>query len=245
MKTRKDGNFNFLDEQVIFNHWNEIFRDIKEITKHKDLSSKVIKNAFGRYFTLSSIIAETLRNHSVDEIILAITAYHDILTQPGTYYTHKYSLGQFLHYGNRNGTGYVTFLNKKVKPKKTTEEVVESIRRLFKPTTEEWDKNNILDPRRQTYYGFPLPSIKNWKDRKSDLDFTINLIGKEVTLSGSDKKIIPRPAWEFSDIWSLELVMAGMIYHRKDLNQENKNDLKRYCRLWMKVLQERGKKNGP
>jgi predicted DNA-binding transcriptional regulator len=233
--SRADGAFDFLDTQNIFNHWNELFADVQGVPKHKSLTSKVIKNAFGRYFTLAAIISETLRNYSVDEIKDAITLYHDTLTDESHFYNHKYSLAEFLHYGNRNGTGYMYFLNKPKKPyKKTTEDVVESIRKLFKPVTEEWDKDNILDTNRQTYYGFSMDSIKNWKSRKFDVDLLLKIFSRGgIKIKG---KLIPKTDWEFSDKWQLELAIAGMLYHRKELNQELRDDLKKYFLIWQKLM---------
>jgi hypothetical protein len=233
--SRRDGAFDFLDTQNIFNHWNELFKDVKGIPKHKSLTSKVIKNAFGRYFTLASIISETLRSYSVDEIKDAITLYHDTLMDESHFYNHKYSLSEFLHYGNRNGTGYMYFINKPKKPyKKTTEDVVESIRKLFKPTTEEWDEDNILDTKRQTYYGFSMDSIKNWRSRKNDVDLLLKIF-ERGGIKIKDRRV-PKDEWKFSDKWQLELAIAGMLYHRKELDQALRDDLKRYFLIWQKLM---------
>lgn len=233
--SRSDGSFDYLDAQDIFYHWNTLFENVQGVTKHKGITSKVIKSTFGKYFTLLEVIAETLRNYTVEEIKDAITLYHDTLTDDSHFYNHKYSLAEFLHYGNRNGTGYVYFINKPKKPyKKTTEDVVESMRKLFKPITEDWDKDNIFDSNRQTYYGFPMDSIKNWKSRKKDVDLLLHIFD-----NGGIKikdKLIPKTKWEFSDKWQLELAIAGMIYHRKDLDQKMKDDLKKYFLIWQQLM---------
>lgn len=232
--SRSNGSFNFLDEQVIYNHWNTLFINIKDIPKHKSLSSKVIKNSFGKYFTLSTIIAEALRNYSVEELKDAITLYHALLTNPEHFYSHRYSLAEFLHYGNRNGTGYAYFIHKpKQIYKKTTDDVIESIRKLFKPITESWEPNNILDTKRNTYYGFPLNAIKNWKGRKYDLELDFKIFEKGGIQSG--KKFIPKTEFELTNIWCVEVVIAGMLFHRKELTQDLKDDLKKYFLIWQQL----------
>jgi hypothetical protein len=231
--SRSDGSLDYLDAQNLFNHWNELFENVQGVPKHKSIMSKVIKTSFHRYFTLLEVVMETLKNYSVDEIKDAITLYYNTLTDDSHFYSHKYSLAEFLHYGNRNGTGFIYFINKKPY-KKTTEDVVESIRKLFKPITEEWDKDNILDKKRQTYYGFPIDSIKNWKSRKNDVDLLLTLFEKGGTKVKD--RIIPKDEWEFSDKWQLELAIAGMIYHRKELDQKLRDDLKKYFLIWQQIM---------
>lgn len=102
---------------------------------------------------------------------------------------------------------------------------------LFRPRTVFYDENNVFANNK--YYGFELETIKNWKSRGSDLECQIKLIEKGVaTLNG---KVIKEYKWEFSDVWTLEGVIMGMLYHKKQLTPEEDKKLKDYLSLWHRL----------
>jgi hypothetical protein len=213
------------DANQIMNHWNEIFKDVK-ITKHESINSKILKPKDSNdYLRLHEIISTVLKSHSTATIIEAISNYFTVITSDNYYYLTKHSLGKFLFHRY-----YEKFLSEN-KPLTQLQKPDSDISKMFKPKTETYDQ--IYDKKNQKYYGFSMSVIRNWKGRRSDLDFYIKLIGNEVKLSGSDKMITPKPEWEFSDVWLLELVIAGMIFHFKDLSSDDKQSLNRYFQLWL------------
>jgi DNA-binding Lrp family transcriptional regulator len=190
-------------EREVLKHWN------KSVTtgRHKNLHSLVLqpKNST-KWLSVSDIIRFALKTNSSESLIAAINNYVKIDTPV------KVNLGKFL-YNN---------IYKKYLP-----ENFRVSRYTFRPRTEYYEDNKILDRRRQTFYGFSIKNyLVSWKSYKESLGLELKLIAK-----GKNK-------WKFSTIWNLELVIAGMILDNKTLSPKHKRDLKEHLNLWHDLEEE-------
>jgi hypothetical protein len=209
-------------EEGLMKYWNSQMQNVK-VPKHKSVESSVLRDRnklTGEQFskTLRTIIAEAIMlGWTPDKLKPAIDNYRKVMSSSDYFYNIKFNLGEFIYRGLYGKSGFKQFLpsnnpllkfKRKTIPSKNDED-------YFSPITEKFDKSMTYDPVRKTFYGFKIDKIKNYKERRKDLD---------EFLVKNDNKL------DFTYFCELELVLAAFIFHRK-----TENDLVAlytYMKLW-------------
>lgn len=210
-------NLNTLNKNTSMPHFHEKILKIwntQKITIHKSLSPSAKSN-----------ITKALSKYSEDQLIESIENYGKIYHSDKYYYNHKWNLSDFLarglsKTGQMESKGFLQFLSSEDpfrKFAKNRGSPSNELRSQFKPLTELYDGKNILDTNRQTYYGFSLHEVKNPGIRKIDIDDLIN----------------NNHEFSFSDFYDLELVIAHILFNRKQ--QGCSDDLGKYMKVWLNV----------
>jgi hypothetical protein len=212
----------FAAEQEILDFWNAAMKEVKSITKHRKLSSKVC-SSFQKHYTselqLLEHIDAALTKYSCDRIKQAIRNYKTVLTDDRYYYTVIYNLAQFLSMDKVNDFDDIsddTFKNYKFKEL----DEIAALRKSFQPTTVNYNSANLFDKNAKTYYGFPLPRIDSYLSWLSDIK------------SYGEDELINKKEGYFN---ALELVITGLLWNFKKLETDFYETNLKYCmNLWNK-----------
>lgn len=194
-KTDKhDDKMLYVLEKEVLDHWNESFAGIKDVPKHKKLTSKV-QVSIKQYVPLLDIIGRVLgRGIHISEIKKSISEYKN---QVETSVVQKYNLGMFL-----SGK----YLNDKYG------DLINNLRLQFQPVTSNYDKTKIYDKDRKTYFGFHIDDLQNWEPKYRDLFGVIQEYGDKYRF-GKEKD------YNYTYFRNLEIVLAGLFFFRKKLDQ--------------------------
>jgi hypothetical protein len=210
----KDKNLHISsDSDKFLKEWND-----QKIIVHKTLSPEAKKNLTRAL----SLISET-------DLIKSIQNYGKIVHDDKYFFDHKFTFSDFLKRGvTQTGIidkkGFQMFLDSEkpfdrfAKQKKNTDPFV-SLREEFYPitTNPEYDRNNLFDKHKNTYFGFPVNGeFRNPEIIRMDMD---NLIAKNKELN-------------FNDFCELELLIAHLFFFRSQNPQLE--TLQTYMDLWRK-----------
>jgi len=197
--------------------WNETFSNKREIKKHTKITSKVLKvknrlTLESYWKTLDSVIQEAFfLGFSEKDLIESITNYKLVIGDPKTYYySVNWELAKFIYSGLHGDSGFVKFLGKN----KPFEKLRYRRKKIdFHPITEKYDPQKVFNVLTQTYFGFPLDKIKNFKLRKKYLDSFLDENHNELN---------------FTYFCELELQIAAFLFNHTT------EDFEKYLDLWEK-----------
>lgn len=211
------------DEKEILDYWNELFTGVKEVTKHRNLSTSVwLKNSItGEKYktTVGQIITNALLSFKKTGIEDAINNYYQIYTSKDYYYKVTWNLSSFLAEGKF--TDFFSSSEPFVKYKKTfnngnsLDDPMKDLAKGFAPLTITYDKQLIFDKSKSTYYGFNVSKLRKYKQYKSDLDYLTKNTGGVSNLG---------------ELYFLELVIVGLLFFRK--KEPNVATLAKYLKMW-------------
>ena len=187
------------DHEKILQHWNQTFKDIRGVSKHRSLnafSTRYMKSGKYQYKSITDTLQEAEdKGYTLDQIKTAITNYYQI-TLNSEYQRVWTTLGNFIYAGVVNKTGFIKFLSNDngIDPFK-------GIREVFKPVTLKYDEHNIFNKDEYTYYGV---SVNKLTDEKDMLE-TISDI-RSYTRRGN---------FTYGCLNYIEIVIASLLYTRK------------------------------
>ena len=160
------------DAENILACWNDRIKDIKGISKHSSINSKVsVSGKSNKYEKIIDVIQQVKLVYSVDEIKSAIINYTDILTSDKQFFSYKFkNLGQF--FTSQKGLQQFSDPDVSNKFSNSYSDPWSAIRNNLKFINYSFDPKKPLDKFNQTYLGIPVKSIK---------DLNVQSIIKDVT----------------------------------------------------------------
>jgi len=200
------NNIKITDEMnKIFDYWNSI--SYKGFTKHQSITSSICKDKknIKKSYTLAHVLQNVLKKYDSDVIIRGINTYLKIFISDKYWYSYQWSsLSDFL----TSDKGLQQFLpNNKPKELFIKKEylcdidVIEGLRKKFKPITKPYSQSNLLDKLKNTYYGFPTDSL-------TDVNYIYSL---EVDI----KERFKDNNMSYGYFEWLEMVIASNFFRRK------------------------------
>ena len=210
------------DHEEILKHWNQIFKDIRAVSKHSSINVKgtrFMKDGKYQYKSITETLQEAEdKGYTSDQIKTAITNYYHISLN-NDFYRNWMTLGNFVYAGVVNGTGFVKFLsNNNIDP-------FNGIREVFKPVTVDYNEHSIFDKTNYTYYGISTNKLTDEKDMRETI--------------GDIRTYIRMKRFTYGCLNWIEIVIASLLYTRKNNPQlELINEMLE----WWKKLKVLGKK---
>lgn len=203
-------------EQELLNYWNATFAGVKGISRSRDLAVKDINGV-----PLLTHITSAMAKYTLDQLKQAVTNFKEVLTSPDYWYklNRKYNLAQFLSSGIKEGKGFVTFLDENqpllrfrtgTRNSDKPLDAVEVYRQAFSPITIRYSA--IFDKTTGSYYGFnanTMLTIQGIRSRLQDL---------------KDHGFKELEQGNISYYRELEKVIAGLLWNRKQLAVEGKEE---------------------
>uniref|UniRef100_A0A6M3XBY6 Uncharacterized protein n=1 Tax=viral metagenome TaxID=1070528 RepID=A0A6M3XBY6_9ZZZZ len=207
----KKENKELCDFDEILEYWNS-----REIIIHKKISNLGIKK-----------ILSTISFLGIDRLKEAIKNYSLVLKDERFYFNYKWHLADFCIRGmSKEGLelkkGFWMFLpeNKPFQRFSANGKEINPYEEEFRPITSTYDKFNVLDTSRSTYYGFDINLIKSPTVIINDIKDRL-VLGLKLTRT------------DFKDI---ELIVASYMFRRKSDPQPKK--LEGWLEVWRRLKPE-------
>jgi hypothetical protein len=203
--------------EKILELWNTLASKVKGLSEHDSIFSKVTINGQSNYKVLFEVISSYLQIYPVETISRAIHKYGQALLENKYYYSVKFkSLGMFLV----SDKGLANFVDSDLSEyliyKEKNTDKFEVIRQEFEPVTTIYNKNKNPDFDKNIYFGIDLKFIKSPTMRMEDV---------EDALKGKRE-------FNFQILCDLEMVIASLLFTRKQDGDLNYDKLLNYFNIW-------------
>jgi len=190
---------NTVRNEKILSEWNNC-----KIIKHYTINA-----------TMKGLFDKVLEHFTLEQIISAIRNYGEVVNSDKYYFSYKWSLVQFLSRGiSKQGMaeckGFQMFLSENEPHKqflikkdsfvKSISEV-DKMKNEFNPITVTYQKHNLLDKTRNTYFGFETDRLKDSRLMQSNL--------------ADVKWSYGRNEFNYGDFKWLEEIIASIYFNRK------------------------------